>query len=98
AMITHKALDRIERADAWARAFHQAQPAPALSLAVAGGDGPVWSAALGQADLELAVPAQCDHLFRLGSVSKAITATLAARLVSRGLVELDSAIAYWLPD
>jgi len=97
-MLRHKAVDRAGQADEWARAFHQAQPAPALSLAVAGADGPVWSAALGQANLELAVPARCDHLFRLGSVSKAITATLAARLVSRGLVDLDSAIAYWLPD
>ncbi len=97
-MLMHKALDRAEQADAWARAFHQAQPTPALSLAVAGRDGLAWSTALGEVDLELAVPAHPGHLFRLGSVSKAVTATLAARLVSRGLLELDSPIAYWLPD
>lgn len=97
-MLRHKVMDRAERADAWARAFHRAQPTPALSIAVASGDGPVWSTALGEANLELAVPARPDHLFRLGSVSKAVTATLAARLVSRGLLELDSAIAYWLPE
>lgn len=58
----------------------------------------MWSVALGEANLEFAVPARPDHLFRLGSVSKAVTATLAARLVSRGLLELDSSIAYWLPE
>ena len=86
------------QADAWARAFHEAQPTPALSLAVARSDGLVWSAAFGHANLELAIPASPEHLFRLGSVSKAVTATTAARLVSRGLLEFDVPIAYWLPD
>jgi CubicO group peptidase (beta-lactamase class C family) len=75
-----------------------AQPSPALSLAVANGDGLAWSAALGQANLEFGVPARSEHLFRLGSVSKAVTATLAARLVSRALLELDCPISYWLPE
>jgi CubicO group peptidase (beta-lactamase class C family) len=50
------------------------------------------------ANLELGVPARPEHRFRLGSVSKVITTTAAARLVSRGLIELDTPIAYWLPD
>jgi CubicO group peptidase (beta-lactamase class C family) len=50
------------------------------------------------ADLELAVPARPEHRFRIGSVSKVITTVAAARLVSRRLVELDTPIAYWLPD
>lgn len=57
-----------------------------------------WSAALGTSDFELGVPAQCDHRFRIGSVSKVVTTTAAAKLVSRGLVELDTPISYWLPD
>ena len=73
-------------------------PLPALSLAVASGSGPLWAQALGTADLEFDVPATTDHVFRLGSVSKAVTATAAARLVSRGLLDLDVPIAYWLPD
>jgi serine beta-lactamase-like protein LACTB, mitochondrial len=71
---------------------------PALSLAVANRSGVIWAEALGKVDLEFEVAATPDHSFRLGSVSKAVTATLAARLVSRGLVELDAPIAYWLPD
>lgn len=73
-------------------------PMPALSLAVADGEGVIWSKALGKVDLEHDVAAAPEHVFRLGSVSKAVTATVAARLVTRGLLELDAPIAYWLPD
>lgn len=84
--------------DAWAHVFHAAQPVPALAFAVAGQQGPLWSTAIGTADLELGVPARPEHRFRIGSVSKVLTSTAAARLVSRGLLELDTPIAYWLPD
>jgi CubicO group peptidase (beta-lactamase class C family) len=73
-------------------------PMPALSLAVADGSGVIWSRAFGKADLEFDIAATPEHVFRLGSVSKAVTATVAARLVTRGLLELDAPIAYWLPD
>lgn len=53
---------------------------------------------MGTVDLEFGIPARPEHLFRIGSVSKVVTTTAAARLVSRGLVELDTPIAYWLPD
>jgi len=82
----------------WAREFHAAQPVPAMSLAVAGRNNVAWSTALGMADLELEVPVLPEHRFRIGSVSKVITTTAAARLVSRGLLELDTPISYWLPD
>jgi CubicO group peptidase (beta-lactamase class C family) len=84
--------------DEWAEAFFAAHDAPALSFAVAGSDGPLWSAAYGLANVELGVAARPEHRFRLGSVSKVITTTAAARLVTRGLIELDTPIAYWLPD
>jgi serine beta-lactamase-like protein LACTB len=73
-------------------------PMPALSAAVASGPDVIWAEAWGKADLEFAVDATPEHVFRLGSVSKAVTATAAARLVTRGLLDLDVPIAYWLPD
>ncbi|MXO59435.1 serine hydrolase [Altererythrobacter salegens] len=85
-------------ADAWANAFHQSQTVPALACAVATTGGLQWSTALGTADLELGILAQPEHSFRIGSVSKAITAVAAARLVSQGLLELETPISYWLPD
>ena len=85
-------------ADAWAEAFFAAHDAPAMAFAVARSDELLWSAAHGMANLELSVPALPEHLFRLGSVSKVVTTVAAARLVSRGLIELDTPIGYWLPD
>lgn len=73
-------------------------PAPALSVAVARGDRVVWAQAFGSADLELGVRATTDHKFRLGSVSKVLTSTAAARLASRGALDLDAPISKWLPD
>mgnify|MGYP001544972666 CR=1 FL=1 len=85
-------------ADDWARAFFARHDAPAMAFAVATADRLMWSAAHGKAHLELDVPARPGHLFRLGSVSKVITTVIAARLVTRGILELDTPIAYWLPD
>lgn len=73
-------------------------PAPALSLAVARSSGTVDAVALGQASLELGVAASPLHAFPLGSVSKVLTATLAARLVSRGVLDIDLPISRWLGD
>ncbi len=42
--------------------------------------------------------ASTSHRFRLGSVSKVITATLAAELAARGVVDLDAPIAKYMPD
>jgi serine beta-lactamase-like protein LACTB len=99
------ALDgRNERAEAGIAASHICRgliagaPIPALSAAVADGSGVIWAEAFGKADLEFDVAATTEHVFRLGSVSKAVTATAAARLVTRGLLDLDVPIAYWLPD
>ncbi len=71
---------------------------PALSIAVASTDGPVWSMSYGLANLELGVSTTATHSFRIGSVSKVLTSTLAARLVSRGILDLDMPIEKWLPN
>lgn len=86
------------QADALGRALLAQAKAPALTIAVAGPDGLRWSAAYGMTNLELEVAASTRHSFRLGSVSKLLTATAAARLVSRGLIDLDAPIVRWLPD
>lgn len=80
-----------------AEKFFATKPAPALSFAVARPQGFLWSHALGHANLDLNVPATPDHSFPLGSVSKVITTTLAAKLVSANKLDLDAPIATWLP-
>lgn len=87
-----------KRADAVAAALHAAQPTPALSFAVARPGGVIWTCALGRADLQYDLPTTPAHRFKMGSVSKVLTTTAAARLVSRGIIDLDAPISTWLKD
>jgi len=73
-------------------------PIPALSIAVMRGNELLWAEAFGKVDLELDVPATVGHRFRLGSVSKVITATLAAQLAAKQVVDLEAPISTYLPD
>src|SRR4051794_38110429 len=68
---------RIESAVA---TFMAATKVPGMSVAVVQDGEFVWSAGFGMADLENSVPATSQTLFRLGSISKPITATAAMTL------------------
>jgi CubicO group peptidase (beta-lactamase class C family) len=80
------------------RELMAANPIAALSIAVARGNEILWAEAFGTVDLELDVAATPAHRFRLGSVSKIFTATLAAELAARGVVDLDAPIERYMPD
>src|SRR4029077_11121285 len=71
--------------------------APGLSVAVVQNGEFVWSAGFGMADLENSVPATSQTLYRLGSISKSITATRAMALWERGKLDLDSPVQKYCP-
>ena len=71
---------------------------PGASVAVAVGGSIVWSEGFGWADLELRVPVNPLTKFRIGSVSKTMTATGLGLLVERGLVDLDAPVQTYVPD
>ncbi len=58
----------------------------------------VWSEAMGWADRESGIEATPATRFRLYSVSKAVTGTLAARLAEQGELDLDVGILHYLPE
>ena len=70
--------------------------APAFSAAVAVNRRLVWAAAVGWADIEARRPATPATQFRIGSTSKALTATALARLVDRGTIDLDTPVSTYL--
>jgi len=37
-------------------------------------------------------------MFRIGSVSKTLTSSLAGRLIDLGLLDIDKSVYYYLPD
>jgi serine beta-lactamase-like protein LACTB len=77
--------------------FMAANRAPGVSVAVVLGGKPVWSAGFGMADLENLVPATSSTLYRLGSISKSLTAVAAMQLWERGQLGLDAPVQQYCP-
>jgi serine beta-lactamase-like protein LACTB len=71
---------------------------PGLSIAVGIEDQLVWRAGFGFADLEQLVPVTPDSKFRIGSVSKTLTASAIGALVERGQLDLDREVGYYVPS
>ena len=83
---------RLDGVRAIAQQMMSANPLPSLSIAVMQDAKLVFAEAFGKVDLELGTRATAAHRYRLGSVAKVITATLAARLAAPGAVHLDAGI------
>ena len=71
---------------------------PAVAGSVWKGDGVGWSGGVGFVNLEQGTPVTQDSKFRLGSVSKVLTASLAGILVQEGAVDLDMDIRTYVPS
>lgn len=85
---------QIEKA---ASRFMAANSVPGISAAVVQEGELVWSEGFGMADLENFVPAASSTLFRLGSISKPITATAILQLYERGKLDLDAEVQKYCP-
>lgn len=70
--------------------------AASYSAAVAIDGELVWAGATGWADVAGNVPATPATIYRIGSTSKAVTATALARMVQAGAIDLDAPISTYL--
>jgi CubicO group peptidase (beta-lactamase class C family) len=71
---------------------------PGLSLTVAVDGTIVYSEGFGYADLEERVPVWPTTKFRIGSISKPLTATALMQLVEAGKLELDAPVQKYVPS
>jgi len=78
--------------------FMSANSVPGIGAAVVLDGEPVWSAGFGMADLENFAPATSSTLFRLGSISKSITAVAILQLSERGKLDLDAPVQKYCPS
>jgi CubicO group peptidase (beta-lactamase class C family) len=85
---------QVEKAE-WS--FMAANSVPGISVAVIQDGELVWSQGFGMAHLENFVPASSSTLFRLGAISKPITATAVLRLAERGKLEFDAEVEKYCP-
>lgn len=75
-----------------------ASKVPGLSVAVAHDGKIVWSECFGFADIEAKKAVTPQTLFRIGSVSKPLTAAGLMLLVEKGKVDLEADIHRYVPD
>ncbi|MEJ2546949.1 MAG: serine hydrolase [Gemmatimonadota bacterium] len=88
----------VEYARAMLEAMRTARGVPGLSAAV-GIDGRlVYAEGFGWADVENRVPVDADTKFRIGSVSKPLTAAALGLLVERGQLDLDAPVQLYVPS
>jgi serine beta-lactamase-like protein LACTB len=71
---------------------------PALSVALVDDQTVVWTKGYGFADPEAKKPATPDTVYRVGSVSKLLTALAVMQLVENGTLDLDAPVTKYLPD
>jgi CubicO group peptidase (beta-lactamase class C family) len=71
---------------------------PALAAAWVRSEGPAYAAAVGARRSIGGTPVQPSDVFRIGSCTKSMTATLAAMLVEDGRIGWDTPLGQALPD
>ena len=88
----------IEAARALLDSVMEAQAIPGLSVAVGVGSQVVWSEGFGYSDLTHDVTVTPLTKFRVGSVSKPITAAAIGVLVEEGALDLDAPVQTYVPS
>ena len=106
-LVAHPAIAQSVDADAWNAAidrFEQKMEAQVaaddvggVSAAVARGSDVVWARAFGWADRERRIPAGVGSIYRVGSISKTVTAVVMMRAVERGYIDLDQPLSEIFP-
>lgn len=87
------------RIDSLCEAQMQQGHFPGLAVAVTDGKKHIWTKGYGYSNLEKEVPIDPDeHLFRIGSISKLVTASGLARLYERSEISLDLPISTYYKE
>src|ERR1700676_2955516 len=90
--------ERRAKIDKAVSAFMSASSVPGVSVAVVQHGQPIWSAGFGMSDLEDFAPATSSTLYRLGSISKPITAVAILQLYERSKLDLDATFQKVIPS
>ena len=80
-------LDRIAEAD---KAM--------FSLAIHENGKPIYTRAIGYADVESEMKANPNTMYRIGSISKSFTSTLILKLIEEGKLSLDTKLSKFYPE
>lgn len=85
-------------ANNWLQSLYSHNKLPSVSAAVGVNGNLVWAGAVGYADLDKKIPATSDTRYRIGSISKSITATALMRLSEKGFIDIDRPFNKYVED
>ena len=92
----------IDSYDAWFRSVTAklitSSRAPAMSVAVLASDRIIYADAGGPIETPTRRGPSPSTMYRVGSITKLFTASLAARLAARGIVDLDADVRRYVPE
>jgi CubicO group peptidase (beta-lactamase class C family) len=91
------ATESVTKIEALVRAALTESKTPGLSVAVVKDNQIRYANGFGMADLENSVQAKSTTVYRLGSLSKPITATAVMQLAEQGKLDLDAPIQKYCP-
>jgi len=94
---SHLSPEKHTKIEAAAARFMSSTHVPGLSVAVVENGEVEWAGGFGFADLENNSPATEHTLFRLGSISKTLTAVGALELWEHGRLDLDAPVQKYCP-
>jgi serine beta-lactamase-like protein LACTB, mitochondrial len=90
-------IEKRSQIEAAVSRFMASTHAPGVAVAVVENGKYEWASGFGFADLENNVPASEHTLFRMGSISKSLTAVGALELYDRGELDLDAPVQKYCP-
>ncbi|MDZ4260816.1 MAG: serine hydrolase domain-containing protein, partial [Pseudomonadota bacterium] len=90
--------DHATQAVDWLNTLYQENNIPSLSAAVGVNGKLVWSGVIGHADLNKKLIADSDTQYRIGSISKSITAAAVMRMSEKGLIDINAPFKHYVKD
>lgn len=86
------------KAEAWLEFLYDNAQIPSISAAVGVNGDLVWAGTIGYADLKNNILADTNSLYRIGSISKSLTASALMKLKEQGVIDLDSSFYSYVKD
>jgi serine beta-lactamase-like protein LACTB len=86
------------KADKWLNSLYSNAQIPSVSAAISINGNLIWAGATGYADLNNKILADTNSIYRIGSVSKSITATALMRLHEQGTIDINNSFFSYTND
>ncbi len=91
--------DKIAKAEALVESFVEDKNLPGMAVSIYLGDSMIWSQGFGYADIESQTPVDpALTKFRIGSVSKTLTAAAMGDLMKKDILDPDTIVQTYVPD